>query len=59
MWSANIGKRLLKDCFARVDINTAAAVLQIVAERQKITSNLFLMCHVLYSNYDAGLLCEE
>lgn len=35
MWSANIGKRLLKDCFARVDINTAAAVLQIGTERQK------------------------
>lgn len=59
MWSANIGKWLLKGRFARVDINTAAAALQIGAERQKITSNLFLMCHVLDSNYDAGLLCEE
>lgn len=59
MWTANIGKWLLKDCFARVDINTPATALQIVSERQKITSNLFLMCHALDSNYDAGLLCEQ
>lgn len=35
MWSANIGKWLLKDCFARVDINTPPAALQIGTLRDK------------------------